>query len=81
MLADWGDEAAEDRDEYVAESIFWVPPEARWPVLQAQARQSTIGTAVDERHGRHRAGQPGAATACCPRTTPVPPWTRPAWAR
>ena len=39
--------AAEDRDEYIAESIFWVPPDARWPVLQAQARQPTIGTAVD----------------------------------
>ena len=37
----------EDPDEYRAQSIFWVPPEARWPVLQAQARQPTIGTAVD----------------------------------
>src|SRR5260370_27158907 len=27
----------EDRDEYVAENIFWVPAEARWPYLQAQA--------------------------------------------
>src|SRR3954447_5409394 len=24
----------EDRDEYLAETIFWVPPEARWPKLQ-----------------------------------------------
>ena len=38
----------EDPDEYRAQSIFWVPPEARWPVLQSQARQPTIGTAVDE---------------------------------
>ena len=28
-------------------SIFWVPPEARWPHLKAQARQSTIGQTVD----------------------------------
>ena len=37
----------EDPDEYRAQSIFWVPPEARWPQLKAQARQSTIGQAVD----------------------------------
>src|SRR4051794_31401556 len=24
----------EDRDEYLAENVFWVPPEARWSVLQ-----------------------------------------------
>ena len=48
MLAQWGEEAAEDRDEYIAENIFWVPPEARWSVLQAQAHQPTIGTAVDD---------------------------------
>ena len=38
----------EDPDEYRAQSIFWVPPEARWPVLQGQAHQPTIGTAVDD---------------------------------
>ena len=27
----------EDADEYRAQSIFWVPPEARWPSLQSQA--------------------------------------------
>ena len=48
VLAEWGGEAAEDRDEYTAESIFWVPPEARWPYLQGQARQPTIGQLVDE---------------------------------
>ena len=48
VLAEWGEEAAEDRDEYIAENIFWVPPEARWTKLQAQARQSTIGLAVDD---------------------------------
>ena len=48
VLDKWGAEAAEDRDEYIAESIFWVPPKARWPVLQAQAHQPTIGTSVDD---------------------------------
>ncbi len=37
----------EDPDEYRAENIFWVPPEARWCHLQAQARQLTIGQLVD----------------------------------
>ena len=37
----------EDPDEYRAENIFWVPPEARWQHLKAQARQSTIGEIVD----------------------------------
>ena len=37
----------EDPDEYRAENIFWVPVDARWPNLQSQARQSTIGQVVD----------------------------------
>ena len=48
VVAEWGGEAAEDRDEYIAENIFWVPQEARWTHLQAQARQSTIGQTVDQ---------------------------------
>lgn len=38
----------EDPDEYRAINVFWVPPEARWPHLQAQAKQSTIGQLVDD---------------------------------
>jgi type I restriction enzyme M protein len=38
----------EDRDEYRAASIFWVPKEARWPHLKASAPQPTIGTLVDD---------------------------------
>ncbi len=37
----------EDPDEYRAENIFWVPPEARWTNLKAQARQTAIGQLVD----------------------------------
>ena len=48
VLAGFGEDAAEDRDEYTAESIFWVPTEARWAHLKAQARQSTIGLTVDQ---------------------------------
>jgi len=38
----------EDPDEYRAQSIFWVPPEARWTHLKAQARQPTVGRLVDD---------------------------------
>ncbi|HRT70603.1 MAG TPA: class I SAM-dependent DNA methyltransferase, partial [Syntrophales bacterium] len=38
----------EDRDEYIAQNIFWVPPESRWSFLQAQAKQPAIGRLVDD---------------------------------
>jgi len=38
----------EDKDEYTAENVFWVPKEARWPFLQAHAKQSTIGKLIDD---------------------------------
>ena len=38
----------EDPDEYKAASIFWVPKEARWSYLKANAPQPTIGTLVDD---------------------------------
>ena len=48
VLAEWGADAAEDRDEYTADNIFWVPPEARWSHLKAQAKQPTVGLTVDQ---------------------------------
>ena len=39
---------AEDPDEYLAENIFWVPKEARWSHLQANAKQPGIGKIVDD---------------------------------
>jgi type I restriction enzyme M protein len=41
-------EVLEDRDEYTAEHVFWVPATARWSFLQARAKQPTIGTLLDE---------------------------------
>jgi type I restriction enzyme M protein len=38
----------EDPDEYRAVSIFWVPREARWSHLKANAPQPKIGTIVDD---------------------------------
>ena len=51
LLAGEGDyEGAnpEDPDEYKAENVFWVPAEARWSHLQANAKQPTIGKDVDD---------------------------------
>lgn len=39
---------AEDKDEYLADNIFWVPKEARWSHLQANAKQPSIGTLIDD---------------------------------
>jgi type I restriction enzyme M protein len=36
----------EDPDEYRSLNIFWVPPEARWAHLKAQAKQPTMGQLV-----------------------------------
>jgi len=38
----------EDPDEYRAKNIFWVPKEARWSHLKANAKQPTIGKVVDD---------------------------------
>ena len=38
----------EDPDEYRAASVFWVPAEARWAHLKAQAKQPIIGQLVDD---------------------------------
>lgn len=40
--------AAEDKDEYLADNIFWVPKEARWSHLRANAKQSSIGILIDD---------------------------------
>ena len=38
----------EDRDEYAGANVFWVPKKARWPHLQANAKQAEIGKMIDE---------------------------------
>jgi type I restriction enzyme M protein len=38
----------EDRDFYLADNVFWVPKEARWEYLVANAKQPTIGVLIDE---------------------------------
>jgi type I restriction enzyme M protein len=38
----------EDRDEYLADNVFWVPTEARWSFLQGKAKDPKIGQLIDE---------------------------------
>lgn len=38
----------EDKNEYVAEKVFYVPPSARWTWLQGRAKLPTIGKDIDE---------------------------------
>ena len=47
QLVDEGEDFEEDKDEYTAENIFYVPAEARWETIAAQAHTPEIGTAID----------------------------------
>ena len=38
----------EDRDEYLAENVFWVPEEARWSMLAAHSKDPKIGIMIDD---------------------------------
>ena len=42
------DSLLENRDEYTAERVFWVPPEARWQHLQNQAARADIARLLDD---------------------------------
>ena len=41
----YGDE--EDRDEYLADNVFWVPQEARWSYIKSYATSPEIGKVLD----------------------------------
>ncbi len=47
LLADYP-EGTEDEDEYRADNVFWVPRDARWSHLQANAKQPGIGKIIDD---------------------------------
>ena len=38
----------EERDYYIQDNVFWVPQEARWSTLCAQAKQPDIGAIIDD---------------------------------
>ncbi len=42
------EELLESRDEYTAEGIFWVPPEARWKHLARQGKDAKIAKFLDD---------------------------------
>ena len=46
-LVDEGEGFEEDRDEYTAEHIFWVPQEARWKNIADKAHDPHIGQVID----------------------------------
>lgn len=46
-LVEEGEGFEEDRDEYLAENIFFVPPSARWENVAAHAHTPEIGKVID----------------------------------
>ncbi len=47
-LVDEGEGFEEDRDEYTAENIFFVPESARWKAIAASAHTPEVGKVIDE---------------------------------
>ncbi|MCR1848844.1 type I restriction-modification system subunit M [Paeniclostridium sordellii] len=47
-LVEEGDGFEEDRDEYSAENIFWVPKNSRWGYIRDNAKLSEIGQIIDD---------------------------------
>ena len=41
----------QNRDEYLAANVFWLPPEARWHTIKAKARSPEIGKVIDDAMG------------------------------
>ncbi|UZT06189.1 class I SAM-dependent DNA methyltransferase [Clostridium sp. LQ25] len=47
-LVEEGDGFEEDRDEYEADNIFWVPKESRWEFIKDSAKDAKIGQIIDD---------------------------------
>jgi len=48
----------EDPDEYRAHNVFWVPPDARWEKIQANAKRPENGETIDKAMGAIEQGNP-----------------------
>ncbi|WP_423822063.1 class I SAM-dependent DNA methyltransferase [Salinisphaera sp. SPP-AMP-43] len=48
IKGDQAESLLEQRDEYTAEGVFWVPPEARWEQIQAHGKTPNIGKLIDD---------------------------------
>ncbi|BBJ27429.1 type I restriction-modification system subunit M [Athalassotoga saccharophila] len=46
-VGDYAGADPEDRDEYKAENVFYVPPEARWNYLKSKSKDPEIGKIID----------------------------------
>ena len=75
ITGEQADELLESRDEYTAEGVFWVPPEARWAYLAGQCQAARDREAHRCCHGRcHEGREPDVCVAFFPRTSPVRAW-------
>jgi type I restriction enzyme M protein len=68
------EKSIEDRDEYTAENVFWVPAEARWNEIATKAHTPEIGLVIDralEAIGREnpRLKKVSPTTMLAPRST------------
>lgn len=63
-----------DPDEYRAVHVFWVPKEARWSHLKAEAPQPTIGKTIDDAILAIRARQPVSQRGLTERIRPPAAW-------
>jgi len=43
-----GDDDVEDKDAYTEKNVFFVPPSARWSVINKAAHKEEIGTVIDD---------------------------------
>ncbi|MBE2254777.1 MAG: SAM-dependent DNA methyltransferase [Ignavibacteria bacterium] len=48
MIEKYSGADPEDKNEYVAEKVFYVPPSSRWSWLQGRAKLPTIGKDIDD---------------------------------
>jgi type I restriction enzyme M protein len=69
----------EDRDEYRAIDVFWVPPESRWSYMKSQAKQPTIGKLVEDAMFAIERDNP-LLKGVLPKEQAAPPLTISAWA-
>jgi HsdM N-terminal domain len=69
----------DEKDEYTASGTFWVPEEARWSYLAANAKQPGIGDLIDIWSpawcptGRIRSGWPLSPPSACRRRSRISP--------
>ena len=75
-----GDGFEEDKDEYTAENIFFVPEKARWSVISAAAHTPEIGMIIDDAM-RSIEKKINGSRISCSKTLPAWNWTNGGLAR